>query len=416
VRGEFSRRHEKKHGGRVAIAGNASVVRGMQRFGTTLARHRMLIEGSSLTSARSRTNFRLLGKGKAMKKIHGFVWGLTAFLTMLWAGHVGVMGADQQGEATTREQPAATGALETERETPAVSQAGDEGIDDYSIAAWLISEATQQASIVEWAEQRAHSDQVRNFAGETANDYRGFVAHLHKEAVLARGRVQPDFGPVLQQLAQHLERHAASPRGRIVLGFRGESDVEQTPERRQQRQELREQVRDARRDAAQARRDDDAEESPTEEREELRDARYELREQRREAAREIVREALPVIRQNLPWILDSVGQAIEDANAEARDQRWIRLKEQLTQREKDAVTAELEKKEGAAFDQAFLQYQIGAHTRMKDTLEVFRQHASAEFHGTLENGLKIANERLEQARQLLTQVGSGDAGDGGSDG
>jgi hypothetical protein len=70
---------------------------------------------------------------------------------------------------------------------------------------------------------------------------------------------------------------------------------------------------------------------------------------------------------------------------------------------------ELEKKDGNAFDQAFLQYQVAANTRVKDTLEVFQQHASAEFRPTLEHGVKIATERLETARQLLNQIGSHDA-------
>jgi hypothetical protein len=346
-----------------------------------------------------------------MKNIHAFVWGFTAFATMLWSGHVGVMGADQPGGAVTSGQAAATAELEAQIQTPAVSEdAGDDTISDYSIAAWLISESGQQASIVEWARQRAHSDHVRNFANETVDVHRGFVARLQKDGLIAHEQAQPDLAFILRQLAQRMESEAASPGGRIVLGFRGAVDVEQTPERRQQRQALREQAREERRDVAQARRDDDSEESPTEEREELREARSDLREQRREAAREMVRTALPVIRENLPWILESVGEAIEDAKVEAGDQRWIRLKAQLAQRETEAVMKELEKKDGTAFDQAFLQYQIAANMKMKDTLEVFKQHASAEFHPTLEHGLQIANQRLEQARQLLNQVGSSDVG------
>jgi hypothetical protein len=256
-----------------------------------------------------------------MKKIHAFVWAVTAISTMLWAGHV--MGAEQQSGLAAGEQPAAT--VEAQVEAPAISHdAGKDGIADNSIAAWLISEFNQQASIVAWAQERVHNDQLRDFANQTAGVHREFVARLQEEGLVAREQADPDLGFILKQLAQRMESHGG-PGGRIVLGFRGEPGapgyVEQIPERRQQRQELREQVREERRDVAKTRRDDDAEEPPTEEREALREARDDLREQRREAAREMVRTALPIIRENLPWILENVGQAIEDSKVEAQDQR-----------------------------------------------------------------------------------------------
>lgn len=87
-----------------------------------------------------------------------------------------------------------------------------------------------------------------------------------------------------------------------------------------------------------------------------------------------------------------------------------RLVRELGQKCLESATKMLSEKQGAEFDRCFMGMQLGMHMKAADTLEVFRNHASATLKPTLEEGLKTVQTHLQHAKDLVkrTEVASAD--------
>jgi predicted outer membrane protein len=304
--------------------------------------------------------------------------------------------------AAVAQEPASPPAAE------AAPQEAREAIDigDYHLTAWLVSEKAQQLAVGELARERASREEVQQFANQMVEEHRSLIARLHATGLVAHERPQLQVGPVLQQLAVILEQRMAANDGRIIRGFRDEATDAQRQEARERVREQRQELREERQDRREVRRDDEAEEEADvrEARSQVRDARQELRAQRREAVGELAEEVLPIIRENLPMILALVGTAVEQGQAEGRDENWLRLKQRLDEQKVAAIREDLQRREGEDFDRGFLEYQRLAHVGTIATLQVFQQHASPELRPTLDESLTMARDHLASIRQLLGEA------------
>jgi hypothetical protein len=67
----------------------------------------------------------------------------------------------------------------------------------------------------------------------------------------------------------------------------------------------------------------------------------------------------------------------------------------------ETALRELKQKEGTEFDKCFMGFQVGAHLKMADTLEVFKKYASPELQSLLSEGETMTKEHLVKAKSLL---------------
>lgn len=86
----------------------------------------------------------------------------------------------------------------------------------------------------------------------------------------------------------------------------------------------------------------------------------------------------------------------------------VALKQQLGEKCSQTVRHELGNKQGAAFDRCYMETQVFMHLAQIDAMEVFATHASPELRQVIEEGRKIAEGHLKQARDLLKQVSKSD--------
>jgi predicted outer membrane protein len=67
---------------------------------------------------------------------------------------------------------------------------------------------------------------------------------------------------------------------------------------------------------------------------------------------------------------------------------------------RESHTRILQEKQGAEFDKCYMTMAVGAHVHAVDTLEVFKDYASAELRPKLEESLRTVQAHLQQAKQL----------------
>jgi predicted outer membrane protein len=78
----------------------------------------------------------------------------------------------------------------------------------------------------------------------------------------------------------------------------------------------------------------------------------------------------------------------------------VALKRELGQQCQQTVQRELEQKQGAEFDQCFVNLQVMMHLAAIDTMEVFQRHASPQLKQVLSEGIQTSQRHLEQAKEL----------------
>jgi predicted outer membrane protein len=72
---------------------------------------------------------------------------------------------------------------------------------------------------------------------------------------------------------------------------------------------------------------------------------------------------------------------------------------------------ELEKKEGAEFDQCYMGHELMTHLITIDQLTVLKNHASPTLRADIDKSLQMAQGHLREARQILEQM----KGEGGAE-
>jgi predicted outer membrane protein len=83
---------------------------------------------------------------------------------------------------------------------------------------------------------------------------------------------------------------------------------------------------------------------------------------------------------------------------------FIALKRELGEKCLATAKRELEQKKGAEFDQCYMFQQVMMHHHAKDTMEVFKNHASPELRQLIEEGLETVEMHLEHAKKLAKKV------------
>ena len=82
------------------------------------------------------------------------------------------------------------------------------------------------------------------------------------------------------------------------------------------------------------------------------------------------------------------------------------IKRELCQRNLKSAMEELQNKEGAEFDECYMQMQVFAHQGMVNTIEIFQRYASEELQSVLQEvGFKVESH-LEEAKELAKKIDS----------
>ena len=83
---------------------------------------------------------------------------------------------------------------------------------------------------------------------------------------------------------------------------------------------------------------------------------------------------------------------------------WVMIQQQLAEQCLASAKQELAKKEGADFDKCFMFMAIGGHQQAVDADHVFKNHASPQFQGEVEECLKTASMHLAEAKEIMGKL------------
>jgi hypothetical protein len=295
-----------------------------------------------------------------MKRCH---WMLSTMIVI--GAAVSSLRADE-AERQKRSSPGLTVRAEASATLERFSQ-----LTDFHLASWVILENDAQVRVSRFAEQNAKDKRVKELAGKMVESHTHLMAVLHAHLGIADiPDGDFDFGEALQEVADRLAktRPSSSRTARENPVDQGStSDAEEDSEERARRE----------------RRTQDAN----------RDLRDRLR-----------NNVLPVLRDNLPAILDVLGEAIEETEAEITGLAFIRLKQQLGEKFAASVIEELKRNNEEDLDQGYLGFQIAAHLRLLDTIEVAKSHASPALAATLDLQLADVGEQLDRVHTLMKEV------------
>lgn len=251
---------------------------------------------------------------------------------------------------------------------------GQPAISDQELAGWVLIDNRGEIQLAQFALEKTESPAVRQFAQRMIQDHQRFAQQL-AQAIGGQGLEQQQPGqPPARDLRPRQTRPDAEAR----------QDGDAIDEAiRESAAEIREAVREAERAVEQAEADDE-------------------QDQPRRALRG---------RQDTPGALEE-RQEVEvrkvpqpfHGGAAAGGQGWLGVKQRLAQQMVEAIQNELQDKQGAEFDVAFMSGQTYRHLQALNTLQVFQQLASPELKPVLEQGARMTQEHLEMAKAILRQV------------
>ena len=93
------------------------------------------------------------------------------------------------------------------------------------------------------------------------------------------------------------------------------------------------------------------------------------------------------------------------ATTQGGEPNFLAIKQQVSQKALELTKKDLEKKEGVEFDKCFVGEQIGAHTWVLATLEVFKdQQISPDLRSVVEKGIQTTQEHLDHAKKLADNL------------
>jgi putative membrane protein len=93
-----------------------------------------------------------------------------------------------------------------------------------------------------------------------------------------------------------------------------------------------------------------------------------------------------------------------DATAHAAGRDWASVSSEICHRKQQMCLRELEQKQGAQFDKAYIGGQIGAHTAMAAELEVLSTVVGERLRPLLTKGLETTREHLKHAKSLMQEL------------
>jgi len=238
---------------------------------------------------------------------------------------------------------------------PAAPAAASQGTSDQQIAALLHGGNKNEAELAKFAEQRAKSESVKDFAAMMIKDH--------------------------SQAADTYARWAGNLAG-------GAARTEAREERREVRREPAEEPRrdEAKRDEAKRdeRRDEakrDEPPRPGAKAEPRREERREAREERR----------------------DEGEGARPAARGGQQPLNWVTIHKQFGEQCLKSAKEELGRYEGDDFDKAYMGQQIVAHMKTKDELTVLKNYASSQLQQEIESSLETVEGHLKEARKIMDE-------------
>ena len=235
-----------------------------------------------------------------------------------------------------------------ERAAPAIRrEAGDKahavGSADQQIAALLFGCARNEVEISKLAQDKATSEEVRNFA-----------AMMVKDHTPGMEKMQHVAGPLASA-------HGAGTPAEAVKKEEGKENI---------KEETREKPR----------RDPAAKDSPV----------AAPREGRREGGETRVR---------------AVVEAVAEARGNgAHPVDWVSIHKQIADQCLASAKAEFQKKDGAEFDHCYMGQQIMAHAVKLDELKVLRNYASAELRKDIDEATQMATHHLDEAKKIAERM------------
>jgi predicted outer membrane protein len=82
------------------------------------------------------------------------------------------------------------------------------------------------------------------------------------------------------------------------------------------------------------------------------------------------------------------------------------IERQIAERQTEATREELQQKQGAAFDKAYVGCMIGEHVHMQAALEVIQQQGPSNLQQLAQQALPKVEQHLQHAKQLMQQLES----------
>jgi len=268
-----------------------------------------------------------------------FGWSLLALVSM-----VGIVSAQARVEPRPGARPAVPAPAAAP--TAAAPAAAPQGTVDQQIAACLWGGNHNEVELAKFAEDRAKSDTVKDFAAQMIKDHSKSADKLARVA-----------GNLVN--AGTARGGGATETRREVRKVPADEEKEGKPEGR--RDEGRKEAREDRREG----------------REEAREDRRETREERSTTA------AAPAGRHAFNWV--TVHKEIGDQCLQS-------------------AKKELGGKEGQEFDQCYMGMQIVAHMGMIDKLKVFKNYATGELQQDIEESIDTAEHHLKEAKKIMDEL------------
>jgi predicted outer membrane protein len=95
---------------------------------------------------------------------------------------------------------------------------------------------------------------------------------------------------------------------------------------------------------------------------------------------------------------------VASASSGGAVQQLMQLDRQINDRKTQMVREELQQKQGAEFDKAFVGSAIPAHIHMIAELEVLEKQGKGQLAQIAQQARPIAQQHLEHAKQLMRQL------------
>lgn len=103
-------------------------------------------------------------------------------------------------------------------------------------------------------------------------------------------------------------------------------------------------------------------------------------------------------------VRQTAGTQTEGTEQNAQPVDFVQLGREIAQESLSDMKSQLERKQGAEFDECFMGFQIAAHGAMKAKLTVFQRHASGELGGILAEGVDTADKHRADAEEIIRKL------------
>ena len=119
----------------------------------------------------------------------------------------------------------------------------------------------------------------------------------------------------------------------------------------------------------------------------------------------VVRNTLREVGESAREVARDVGDAVRSTVGYTDSADACRMKREIHRECLSLTERELDRWQGAEFDQAYLGQQAGAHIGMLATLKTFEKHASNEMRPVIEQARATTEKHLNHANELMQKLG-----------